>query len=83
MFFGGAGLLAAAAVNSRGSAFEVGAVRSIHCGGTLRVDGARNVYDLSADGRRILASVVGEENATAAPMIVVANWTAAVNGGSH
>lgn len=78
VFFGGGGALSAAAVNGRGSAFEVGAVRSLSLGGTLRVTGARTAYDVSPDGRRLLAATLGE-GAAAMSLTVVTNWTESLN----
>ena len=71
--------LMAAAVNGRGSAFEVGAVRPLF---ETRVAGPPSVrpgqgrmYDISPDGQRFLVNTVAEE-AASAPITLVVNWPA-------
>jgi hypothetical protein len=71
--------LMAAAVNGRGSAFEVGAVRPLF---DTRVAGPPSVrpgqgrmYDISPDGQRFLVNTVAEE-AASAPITLVVNWPA-------
>jgi Tol biopolymer transport system component len=64
--------LMAAAVNGEGSAFEVGAVRSLF---DTRPGGPpRFVYDVSPDGQRFLVNTLVEE--AAAPITLVVNWPA-------
>jgi Tol biopolymer transport system component len=64
--------LMAAAVNGRGTSFEVGAVRPLF---DTRQAGVRYAYDVTADGQRFLVNTAVEE-ADAAPITVVVNWTA-------
>lgn len=63
--------LMAAAVNSRGAAFEVGAVQPLF---ETRPEIARLGYDVSADGQRFLVNTLVEE-AVSAPITLVVNWT--------
>jgi len=66
--------LMAAAVNGRGSSFEVGVVKPLIDTRTTAA-GARYPYDVTADGQRFLIiSLPGQ--AAAAPITVVLNWTA-------
>jgi hypothetical protein len=62
----------AAAVNGRGTSFEVGAVRPLF---DTRQAGVRYAYDVTADGQRFLVNTAVEK-ADAAPITVVVNWTA-------
>ena len=65
--------LMAAAVNSKDSRFDVGAVKPLfdsHCTG-----GTRYCYDVSADGQRFLV-ITAPEQAASAPITVVVNWSA-------
>ena len=66
--------LMAAEVSESGSTFQPGAVRPLF---PIRPVGSalNRVYDVSADGRRLLVSAaVGEEKPT--PITLVVNWTA-------
>jgi dipeptidyl aminopeptidase/acylaminoacyl peptidase len=65
--------LMAAAVNGKGSSFEVGAVKRLF--ETRAVVGLRNRYAVSADGPRFLINTAPEQ-AASAPITVVLNWTA-------
>jgi len=65
--------LMAAAVNGKGSSFEVGAVKPLF--ETRAVAGLRNRYAVSPDGQRFLINTVPEQ-AASAPITVVLNWTA-------
>ena len=64
--------LMAAAVNGKGSSFEVGAVKPLF---QTRATGTRYSYDVSADGQRFLINTAPEQ-AASAPITVVVNWTA-------
>ena len=66
--------LMVAAVNGRGSSFEVGAVKPLFRDAR---GGRRCVtpYAVSADGQRFLINTVPEQ-AESAPITVVLNWTA-------
>ncbi len=64
--------LTAAAVNGKGSSFEVGAVKPLF---QMRTTGARYEYAVSADGQRFLINTFPEQ-AASAPITVVVNWTA-------
>jgi Tol biopolymer transport system component len=64
--------LMAAALNGKGSSFEVGAVKPLF---QTRATGLENRYDVSADGQRFLV-ITAPEQATSAPITVVLNWTA-------
>jgi len=65
--------LMVAAVNGRGSTFEVGAVRPLF--ETRAGAVARFRYSVSADGQRFLVNTFPEQSASA-PITVVLNWTA-------
>jgi Tol biopolymer transport system component len=65
--------LMAAAVNSKGSNFDVGAVKPLF--ETHAVTAFRYSYAVSADGQRFLINTVPEQ-AASAPITVVVNWTA-------
>ena len=67
--------LMAAAVSSRGSAFEVGALQLLF-ETSVRLDGDYP-YDVSADGQRFVVNTLVKDT-TAAPITVVVNWTAAL-----
>jgi len=67
--------LMVAAVNGRGSSFEVGAVRPLFQ--TVASLGTRRPYDVSANGQRFLVNTLPEQTASA-PITVVLNWTAAI-----
>jgi hypothetical protein len=72
--------LMAVAVNGRGSAFEVGAVRplfSLRSRPNYLGYGGGNSYAVSPDGQRFLANVATAGQAKA-PITLVANWTAAL-----
>ncbi len=64
--------LMAAAVNGKGSTFEVGAVKQLF---QTRATRLGNRYDVSADGQRVLV-ITAPEQAGSAPIAVVLNWTA-------
>jgi Tol biopolymer transport system component len=64
--------LMVAAVNGKGSSFEVGAVKPLF---QTRATGLENRYAVSADGQRFLI-ITAPEQATPAPITVVVNWTA-------
>jgi len=66
--------MVSAAVNGAGSAFEVGAVRSLFA---TRAGGPGSVYDVSPDGQRFLVNTLVEE-AAPAPITLVVNWPALV-----
>src|ERR1700739_4935134 len=69
----GRGLMAAA-VNGKGSSFEVGAVKPLF---QMHLVGQRHEYDVSADGQRFLINTAPQQNGAAgAPITVVLNWTA-------
>lgn len=61
-----------AAVIGRGSAFEVGEVRSLF---EIRPAGPRYTYDVTADGQRFLVNTLLEE-ASPAPITLFVNWPA-------
>jgi Tol biopolymer transport system component/predicted Ser/Thr protein kinase len=66
--------LMAAAVNGKGSSFQVGVVKRLF---PTHIVGPRNEYDVSADGQKFLINSVPQQNgAAAAPITVVVNWTA-------
>jgi Tol biopolymer transport system component len=62
-----------AAVNGKGSSFEVGAVKPLFDAHVFT--GLRYPYDVTADGQRFLLSTVPGQS-SAAPITVVVNWTA-------
>jgi Tol biopolymer transport system component/predicted Ser/Thr protein kinase len=62
----------AAIVNGKGSIFEVGAIKPLFA---TRPGGPRNWYAVSPDAQRFLINTAPEQ-ATAAPLTVVLNWTA-------
>ena len=64
--------LVAAAVNGKGSSFEVGAVKPLFQ--TRAVGPLGSPYDVSADGQRFLINTRPEQTA-AVPITVVMNWT--------
>jgi serine/threonine protein kinase/Tol biopolymer transport system component len=64
--------LMAAAVNGKGSRFEVGAVKPLF--ETRGLDVTRNRYAVSADGQRFLINT--DPQITSAPITVVLNWAA-------
>jgi eukaryotic-like serine/threonine-protein kinase len=64
--------LMAAAVNGKGSSFEVGAVKPLF---QTRAAATRFSYDVSADGQRFLINTTPEQT-TSAPITIVLNWTA-------
>ena len=64
------GELMAAEVSLRGTNIEVGAVRSLG----IRPGATSYLYDVSADGQRILAAVPVEQKASS-PLTLVENWT--------
>jgi eukaryotic-like serine/threonine-protein kinase len=64
-----------AAVNGKGSSFEVGVVKPLF--GTRAATGSRQRYAVSADGQRFLINTALQQNGAAeAPITVVLNWTA-------
>jgi Tol biopolymer transport system component len=65
--------LMVAAVNGKGSSFEVGAVKPLF--DTHEWPGTRYPYDVTADGQRFLVNTVPGQ-ASSAPITVVVNWTA-------
>ena len=67
--------LMAAAVNGKGSSFEVGVVKPLF---ETRATGGRYSYDVSADGQRFLINTLPGQ-ATSSPVTVVLNWTAGLN----
>jgi dipeptidyl aminopeptidase/acylaminoacyl peptidase len=71
--------LMAAAVNGEGSAFEVGAVRSLFDTRPGSPAGGPSwySYDVSPDGQRFLVNVPAEST-PAAPITLVVNWPAAL-----
>jgi len=62
-----------AAINGRGANFEVGAVKPLF--ETRSVTGLGHSYNVTADGQRFLINMLPEQ-AGAAPITVVVNWTA-------
>jgi len=64
--------LMAAAVNGKGSSFEVGAVRPLFQTNSI---GSISTFAVSADGQRFLINTASEQSASA-PITVVLNWTA-------
>jgi eukaryotic-like serine/threonine-protein kinase len=64
--------LMAAAVNGKGSSFEVDAVKPLF---QTRATGIRYSYDVSADGQRFLINTTPEQTSSA-PITIVLNWTA-------
>jgi serine/threonine protein kinase/Tol biopolymer transport system component len=62
----------AAAVNGKGSSFEVGAVKPLFEARAL--DPTRNSFAVSADGQRFLINT--DPQTTSAPITVVLNWAA-------
>jgi eukaryotic-like serine/threonine-protein kinase len=64
--------LMAAAVNGKGSSFEVGAVKPLFEARAL--DPTRNSFAVSADGQRFLINT--DPQTTSAPITVVLNWAA-------
>jgi serine/threonine protein kinase len=70
--------LMVAAVNGKGTSFEVGAVKPLFQ--PLRVGSRAHIdmqYDVSPDGQRFLIYTASEQTSSA-PISVVANWTAAL-----
>jgi len=67
--------LMAAAVNGKGSSFEVGAVKALF--DMRALSGNRYSYDVSADGQRFLVNTLPAQ-AASTPITVVLNWTAAL-----
>ena len=67
--------LMAAAVNGRGSDFQVGAVKPLFQ--TRAVLGLRYPYGVSPDGQRFLFNTQPEQSVSA-PITVVLNWTASL-----
>jgi hypothetical protein len=65
----------AAAVNGQGSAFEVGAVRSLFDTRAPSTINPRSAYDVSPDGQRFLVNTLVDE-AASAPITLVVNWPA-------
>jgi eukaryotic-like serine/threonine-protein kinase len=63
--------LMVAAVNGRGSAFEVGAVSPLF---QMRTSSLRSEYDVSPDGQRFLVNTLPEQTSDV-PITVVLNWT--------
>ncbi len=64
--------LMAAEVNGKGEALEVGAGRPLF---DVRPSGQGYVYDVTADGQRLLVNTAVEQKASA-PITLVLNWTA-------
>jgi eukaryotic-like serine/threonine-protein kinase len=64
--------LMAAAVNGKGSSFQVGQVKPLF---QTRARTARYEYAVSADGQRFLINTITQQTASA-PITVVLNWTA-------
>jgi eukaryotic-like serine/threonine-protein kinase len=64
--------LMAAAVNGKGSSFEVGAVKPLF---QTRATGVADRYAVSADGQRFLIDTA-PEHAASAPITIVLNWAA-------
>ena len=62
----------AAAVNGKGSSFQVGAVKPMF---QTRAIGLEDRYAVSADGQRFLINTAPEQ-AASAPITVVLNWAA-------
>ena len=68
------GKLTAAEIRISGSAVEVGAVRALS--GGIATSRRGWLFDLSADGQRILAAIPAEGQKAAEPVTLVQNWTA-------
>ena len=63
-------------MNGQGSAFEVGAVRSLF-DVTVRLDGGPSTpYDVSADGQRFLVNKTVEQAPANSSITLVVNWPA-------
>jgi Tol biopolymer transport system component len=72
IFFRGLdGMLMAAEVNTRGTKVDIGSVHS------LFRTGPRMIYEVSADGQHFLMPAAPEQKASA-PLILIANWPAAL-----
>jgi hypothetical protein len=65
-------MLMAAAVNGKGSSFEVGDVKPLF---ETRANVGNHRYDVTPDGQRFLVNR-SREGAASAPIRVVVNWTA-------
>jgi hypothetical protein len=76
VYFGGGGRLWAAPVSAHDGDLEVGPARALTLGGTARVAGARNVYDVLRNGQRVIAAIGGDQAAAVEPLVVVENWPA-------
>ncbi len=66
--------LMVAAVNGRGSGFQVGAVRPLF--EARGRTGLRSQYDVSADGQRFLFNVIADQQQSTPPITLVVNWMA-------
>jgi serine/threonine protein kinase len=77
-YFDGARQMAAA-VDGRGTAFEVGSVRALFTPlYPVRVGETRAFYDVSSDGRRFLVNLAAAPPTSPRPVSVVLNWTAMI-----
>jgi Tol biopolymer transport system component len=65
----------AAAVNTRGSTFEIGAVRPLLEARIARIFRVQYEYDVTTDGQRFLINTIPEQTSSV-PLTVVLNWTA-------
>jgi serine/threonine protein kinase/Tol biopolymer transport system component len=72
LFYFSGSALTIAAVNGKGSSFEVGPVKELF---PLPIRVGTYRYDVTADGQRFLANTSSEETSSA-PISVVLNWTA-------
>ena len=68
------GKLMTAEVTLKPDSAEVGAIRPLF--GGLAPFGIGYLYDVSADGQRILAIAPAEQTGTPEPLTLVQNWTA-------
>jgi hypothetical protein len=73
-FFSPESRLMAAAVNGRGSTFDVSAVVPLF---TIRPGGPRSFYAPAPDGQRFLVNgSLLEQTTSSSPITIVVNWTA-------
>jgi hypothetical protein len=79
LFYLAVNMMMAAEVNGAGTAFQVGAVRSLFEAPRRTAShlgfGTGDVYDVPADGQRFLVNVVAEEQTSSPPITVITNWT--------
>jgi eukaryotic-like serine/threonine-protein kinase len=80
LFYLAGNTIMAADVDGTGSAFKVGAVRSLfevrRRTAAYRALGTGSVFDVTADGQRFLVNVIVDEQQAPPPITVITNWTA-------